>query len=102
MNKYNKPWAVAATLAALLFISMIYTVKYANLVDTLRVKISHLNYKVDAQKKALELSDDIMDNNELWDCDGSDLMSDYLHLRSEIDKNFMKGFHGNLAFTYNE
>lgn len=43
MNKYNKPWAVAATLAALLFISMIYTVKYANLVDTLRVKISHLN-----------------------------------------------------------
>lgn len=43
-----------------------------------------------------------MDNNELWDCDGSDLMSDYLHLRSEIDKDFMKGFHGNLAFTYNE
>ena len=102
MKKLNKPWAVAATFAALLFISMIYTTKYASLVDEQRAAIKRLDYKVEAQKKALELSDDIMDNNELWDCDGSDLMSDYLHLRSEIDKDFMKGFHGNLAFTCNE
>ena len=102
MKKLNKPWAVAATFAALLFISMIYTTKYASLVDEQRAAIKRLDYKVEAQKKALELSDDITDTNELWDCDGSDLMSDYLHLRSEIDKDFMKGFHGNLAFTYNE
>lgn len=102
MKRINKPWAVAATLAALLFISMIYTTKYAGLVDEQRVTIKRLNYKVEAQKKALELSDDIMDNNELWDKDGSDVMGDYLHLRSEIDSDFMKGFHDNLSFTYNE
>ncbi len=107
MKKCNNPWAVAVTLAALLFISMTYTVKYANLAEEQRAEISHLSYKVNAQKKALELSDDIMDNNELWDKDGSDVMSDYLELRHSIDSGFYTGFHENalldsLSYTYNE
>lgn len=107
MKKYNTPWAVAAIFAALLFISMIYTVKFANLAEKQRTEISHLNYEVNAQKKALELSDDIMDNNELWDKDGSDLMVDYLNLRSKLDRDFVSGFYHNalldsLSFTYNK
>ena len=35
--------------------------------------------------KCLIYSDQIMDNNEVWDKDGSDCMSDYLNLRQELD-----------------
>lgn len=35
--------------------------------------------------KCLIYSDQIMDNNEAWDKDGSDCMSDYLNLRHELD-----------------
>lgn len=35
--------------------------------------------------KCLIYSDQIMDNNEVWDKDGSDCMSDYLNLRHELD-----------------
>lgn len=100
MKRINKPWAVAATLAALLFISMIYTTKYANLVDEQRATISHLqmqanNCNLENYKEALRLADTIMDNNELWDRDGSDVMTDYLHLRSNMDTAFYQGFHEN-------
>lgn len=107
MKKYNTPWAVAGIVSALLLTSVVFNLKFTNLANSQRETIKHLSYKVDAQKKALELSDDIMDNNDLWDCDGSDVMCDYLHLRSEIDSDFMKEFHENalldsLSFTYNE
>lgn len=35
--------------------------------------------------KCLIYSDQIMDNNEVWDKDGSDYMSGYLNLRHELD-----------------
>ena len=35
--------------------------------------------------KCLIYSDQIMDNNEVWDKDGSDCMSDYLNLRHKLD-----------------
>lgn len=86
------------------------TILFANSYNTIKQQeriISTLKHDIDSQKKALELSDDIMNNNELWDKDGSDLMSDYLKLRSEIDANFRDGFHENilldsLSYTYNE
>ena len=34
--------------------------------------------------KCLIYSGQIMDNNEVWDKDGSDCMSDYLNLRHEL------------------
>ena len=110
MKKLNKPWAVAATFAALLFISMIYTTKYADLVDKQRTKIAHLqqgNYKLEEYKEALRLADILMDNNDLWDRDGSDVMSDYLNLRASMDTTFYHGFHKNalldsLALNYDE
>ena len=98
MKKFNSPWAVAAALAALLFISMIYTAKYADLVDRQRARIAYLqssSYKLAEYKEALRLSDILMDNNDVWDRDGSDVMTDYLHIRSNMDTAFYQGFHEN-------
>lgn len=110
MKKFNSPWAVAAALAALLFISMIYTAKYADLVDRQRARIAYLqssSYKLAEYKEALRLSDILMDNNDVWDRDGSDVMTDYLNLRAGMDTTFYHGFHHNalldsLALGYNE
>ncbi len=110
MKKYNKPWAVAAALAALLLISMTYTVKFANLAEKQRARIARLeagNCKLDEYKEALRLADILMDNNDLWDRDGSDVMTDYLNLRANMDTTFYHGFHHNdlldsLALDYNE
>jgi len=107
MNKNNTPWVVAASFLTLLLMSSIFNFKLANLVSEQRLTINHLSHKVDEQQKALDMSDGIMDNNDIWDCDGSDLMVDYLNLRSKIDKDFMSGFHENalldsLSYTYNE
>ena len=43
--------------------------------------------------KCLNYSDNILDNNGIWDKDGSDYMSDYLNLRQELDSTFLDGFH---------
>ena len=43
--------------------------------------------------KCLNYSDNILDNNGIWDKDGSDYMSDYLNLRHELDSTFLDGFH---------
>ena len=48
------------------------------------------------------MSDELMDRDELWDKDGSDLMTDYLNLRSEIDTAFMSGFHPDTISSYIE
>lgn len=40
---------------------------------------------IDAQYKALEQANIVMDNNELWDADGSDDMSYYLDYCAKVD-----------------
>jgi hypothetical protein len=40
---------------------------------------------VNAQAKALNLADKVMDRNDLWDADGSDIMSDYLDAVAKVD-----------------
>ena len=56
-------------------------------------KISKQNDMIRLMDKCLFYSDQIMDNNEVWDKDGSDCMSDYLNLRHELDSAFLDGFH---------
>lgn len=56
-------------------------------------KISKQNDMIELMDKCLFYSDQIMDNNEVWDKDGSDCMSDYLNLRYELDSTFLDGFH---------
>lgn len=40
---------------------------------------------LDAQNNSLMLVDSLMDKHELYDADGSDLMSDYLESREVVD-----------------
>lgn len=40
---------------------------------------------IDAQNSALEKAEIVMDNNNLWDADGSDDMADYLKLCCVVD-----------------
>lgn len=110
MKKYNKPWVVASILFALLLTSIILNFKFITLANAQRRTISSLQSDkgmLDNYKEALRLSDVIMDNNDLWDRDGSDTMSDYLDLRSKMDTTFYQGFHENIlldsiSYNYNE
>lgn len=110
MKKYNNPWVVASILFALLFMSVLFNFRYANLVGKQTTYIHNIqasNYKLDEYKEALRLADILMDNNDLWDRDGSDVMSDYLNLRANMDTTFYHGFHHNalldsLSLNYNE
>lgn len=56
-------------------------------------KISKQDDMIRLMNKCLIYSDQIMDNNEVWDKDGSDCMSDYLNLRHKLDSTFLDGFH---------
>lgn len=40
---------------------------------------------IDAQNAALEKAEIVMNNNNLWDADGSDDMADYLELCCQVD-----------------
>lgn len=40
---------------------------------------------IDAQNAALEKAEIVMDNNNLWDADGSDEMVEYMDLCLEVD-----------------
>ena len=55
--------------------------------------VSKQNDMIRLMDKCLSYSDQIMDNNEVWDKDSSDCMSDYLNLRYELDSIILDGFH---------
>lgn len=40
---------------------------------------------IDAQYTALEQAEKVMDNNNLWDIDGSDDMADYMEYYAKVD-----------------
>ena len=63
------------------------------LVVTMGETISKQNDTIRLMDKCLNYSDNILDNNEVWDKDGSDYMSDYLELRQALDSTFLDGFH---------
>ena len=55
--------------------------------------VSKQNDMIRLMDKCISYSDQIMDNNEVWDKDSSDCMSDYLDLRYELDSIILDGFH---------
>ena len=103
-------YGVTAVIFTMLLFSIFFNFKFINLVSQQRAKINALqdgNTELKEYKEALRLSDAIMDNNDLWDRDGSDIMSDYLNLRANMDTTFYHGFHknallDNLSYDYNE
>ena len=62
------------------FILSQYSLMHANY-NTLPYKIEVIK----AQRAALEAADKVMDNNELFDADGSDIMCDYLNKVAVVD-----------------
>ena len=63
------------------------------LVVTMGETISKQNDTIRLMDKCLNYSDNILDNNGVWDKDGSDYMSDYLELRQRLDSTFLDGSH---------
>lgn len=63
------------------------------LVSVLSTTITKQHKTIRLMEKCLNYSDNILDNNEIWDKDGSDYMCDYLRLRTELDSTFLAGFH---------
>lgn len=78
------------TYIVLLFIAMVVAFILGNTCPnrTMATLIEQNNVKrelIEVQTKALDMADKVMDNNDLWDIDGSDDMSDYLELREKVD-----------------
>lgn len=63
------------------------------LVVTMGETISKQNDTIRLMDKCLNYSDNILDNNGVWDKDDSDYMSDYLELRQRLDSTFLDRFH---------
>ena len=64
-------------------------------------------YKLEEYKEAIKLADIIFDNNNIWDNDNSEIMSEYINIRSNIDSTFYENFHNNvlldsISYMYNE
>ena len=102
----NKPTSIiVSTVFTALIISIVFNFMSFSTIMAQKADIETLQHKVNVlpkYQKALEMSDELMDRDELWDKDGSDLMTDYLNLRSEIDTAFMSGFHPDTISSYIE
>ena len=64
-------------------------------------------YKLEEYKEAIKLADIIFDNNNIWDNDNSEIMNEYINIRSNIDNTFYEGFHNSalldsISYMYNE
>ena len=55
-------------------------------INTDSIEVSKFKYElIDAQNAALEKAEIVMDNNNLYDTDGSDEMEEYMDLCFEVD-----------------
>lgn len=64
-------------------------------------------YKLEEYKEAIKLVDIIFDNNNIWNNDNSEIMNEYINIRSNIDNTFYEGFHNStlldsISYMYNE
>ena len=64
-------------------------------------------YMFEEYEEAIKLADIIFDNNNIWDNDNSEIMNEYINVRSNIDSTFYKGFHNSalldsISYMYNE
>ena len=70
-------------------------------------KLQFKYYKLEEYKEAIKLADIIFDNNNIWDNDNSEIMNEYINIRSNIDNTFYEGFHNSalldsISYMYNE
>lgn len=97
-------------LASLLIFSIICLYYQSQIISKQREFINELQskyYELEEYKEAIKLVDIIFDNNNIWDNDNSEIMNEYINIRSNIDSTFYKGFHNNalldsISYIYNE
>ena len=97
-------------LASLLIFSTICLYYQSQTINKQREFIKELiskYYKFEEYKEAIKLADIIFDNNNIWDNDNSEIMNEYINIRSNIDNTFYEDFHNNIlldsiSYMYNE
>ena len=97
-------------LTSLLIFSTICLYNQAQTINKQRKFINELKskyYILEEYKEAIKLADIIFDNNNIWDNDNSEIMNEYINIRSNIDSTFYKGFHNSalldsISYMYNE
>ena len=97
-------------LTSLLICSTIYLYYQSQTINKQREFIKELTskyYMFEEYEEAIKLADIIFDNNNIWDNDNSEIMNEYINIRSNIDSTFYKGFHNSalldsISYMYNE
>ena len=97
-------------LSSLLICSTICLYYQSQTINKQREFINELQskyYELEEYKEAIKLADIIFDNNNIWDNDNSEIMNEYITIRSNIDSTFYKGFHNSvlldsISYMYNE
>lgn len=97
-------------LASLFIFSIICLYNQTQIIDKQREFINKLKskyYMFKEYEEAIKLADIIFDNNNIWDNDNSEIMNEYINIRSNIDSTFYEGFHNSalldsISYMYNE
>ena len=97
-------------LISLLICSTICLYHQSQIINKQREFINELQskyYELEEYKEAIKLADIIFDNNDIWNNDNSEIMNEYINIRSNIDSTFYKNFHNNtlldnISYMYNE
>ena len=97
-------------LISLLICSTICLYHQSQIINKQREFINELQskyYELEEYKEAIKLADIIFDSNNIWDNDNSEIMSEYVNIRSNIDSTFYEYFHNNalldsISYMYNE
>ena len=97
-------------LASLLIFSTICLYHQSQIISKQKGFINELQskyYELEEYEEAIKLADIIFDNNNIWDNDNSEIMNEYIKIRSNIDNTFYEGFHNSalldsISYMYNE
>ena len=97
-------------LISLLICSTICLYHQSQIISKQREFINELQFKyyeLEEYKEAIKLADIIFDNNNIWNNDNSEIMNEYINIRSNIDSTFYEDFHNNalldsISYMYNE
>ena len=97
-------------LASLLIFSTICLYHQSQTINKQRKFINELQskyYELEEYKEAIKLADIIFDNNNIWNNDNSEIMNEYINIRSNIDNTFYEDFYNNtlldsISYMYNE
>ena len=97
-------------LISLLICSTIYLYYQSQTINKQREFIKELTskyYELEEYKEAIKLADIIFDNNDIWNKDNSEIINEYINIRSNIDSTFYKGFYNSvlldsISYMYNE